>query len=127
MLDSAAHKIDFCSAGHDYPFLVSANGAVRRLESTGLALGILDNSSYQKDFISMEPGDTLVVYSDGVPDATNENDDQFGEDRLGALITKHRAGSAHELVKHIMKAVSEHAGVAPQFDDLTLVVVKRTE
>ncbi len=126
VLDSAAHKIDFCGAGHEYPFLVSANGAVRRLESTGLALGVLDNFTYQKDSISMEPGDMLVVYSDGIPDATNGTNDQFGEDRLGALITEHCAGSAHDLVNHIMKAVSEHAGGAPQFDDLTLVVVKRT-
>jgi len=126
VLDSANHKIDYCSAGHDYPFLVSANGDVKRLESTGLALGVFDHVTYQKESISIEPGDMLVVYSDGVPDATNETDVQFGEERLDALIAEHHAGSAHDLIDHVMKAVNEHAGSAPQFDDLTLVVVKRT-
>jgi sigma-B regulation protein RsbU (phosphoserine phosphatase) len=126
VLDSAAHTIDYCNAGHDPPFLMSANGAVKRLASTGLAVGVLDHFTYKKNSISMEPGDVLVVYSDGVPDMVNETDGQFGEERLQAEIAEHRAESAGALVKHILKAVTEHAGKAPQFDDLTLIVVKRT-
>lgn len=127
VLDAAAHKIDYCNAGHDHPFLVSANGVVRRLASTGLALGVLDHFTYQKGSLSMEPGDVLVVYSDGVPDTIDKTDGQFGEERLEAVIVEHHEGSARDLVKHITKALAEHAGTTPQFDDLTLVVVKRTE
>jgi sigma-B regulation protein RsbU (phosphoserine phosphatase) len=127
VLDTVAHEIDFCNAGHEPPFLMSANGAVRRLGSTGLALGVLDNFTYRKNSISMEPGDMLVVYSDGVTDMEDKTHRQFGQERLEALIAEHRAKSAHDLVEHIMKAAVEHAGSAPQFDDLTLVVVKRAE
>jgi sigma-B regulation protein RsbU (phosphoserine phosphatase) len=127
VLDKVAHEIDFCNAGHEPPFLMSANGAVRRLGSTGLALGVIDNFTYRKNSISMEPGDVLVVYSDGVTDMEDKTHRQFGQERLEALIAEHHAKSAHALVEFIMKAAVEHAGSAPQFDDLTLVVVKRTK
>lgn len=126
VLDTAAHEIEFCNAGHEPPFLMSANGAVSRLGSTGLALGVLDDFTYRKNSILMKPGDVLVVYSDGVTDMEDKTHRQFGPERLEALIAEHRTKSAHALVEFITKAAVEHAGSAPQYDDLTLVVVKRT-
>ena len=73
----------------------------------------------------MSPGDVLVVYSDGVPDATTEADVQFGDDALAPLIVENRDKSAGAIVETILAAVNAHAGDAPQFDDLTVVVVKR--
>lgn len=125
ILDATAHQINYCSAGHDPPYFVPANGEVRRLKPTGLALGVLDQFAYEKDVLAMGPGDVLVVYSDGVPDSVDKTDTQFGTDRLEAVIAEHHTASAQVLVEQIMRAVTEHAGKTPQFDDVTVVVVKR--
>jgi sigma-B regulation protein RsbU (phosphoserine phosphatase) len=125
VLDAAANQITYASAGHEHPFLVSADGSVRRLQMGGLALGVFEEFTYGEEVVAMAPGDVLVVYSDGVPDATTEADVQFGDDAIEPLIVEHRAQSAGAIVETILSAVNTHAGDAPQFDDLTVVVVKR--
>ena len=67
------------------------------------------------------------MFSDGIPDATNEFDQPFGEDRLRELVAQHREATAAELIDHIIEAVNEHEHQTPQLDDLTLVIVKRTK
>ena len=74
----------------------------------------------------MKPGDVLVIYSDGITDAENKTEEPFGAERLTELIGQHVNGSARNLVNNVMDGVNAHAGGAPQFDDLTLLVVKRT-
>jgi len=125
VLDSASHELTYASAGHEHPFLVSADGSLRRLEIGGLALGVFEEFTYGDEIVPMAPGDVLVVYSDGVPDATTEADVQFGDDALAPLIVENRDKSAGAIVETILAAVNAHAGDAPQFDDLTVVVVKR--
>ena len=73
-----------------------------------------------------EPGDVMVVYSDGITDATDKNDEAFGKERLLSLIEAHKSKPAAILVEMIAAAVEEHEGGTPQMDDLTLVVVKRS-
>lgn len=125
VLDAASHELTYASAGHEHPFLVSADGSVRRLEMGGLALGVFEEFTYDEETIAMAPDDVLVVYSDGVPDATTEADVQFSDDAIAPLIVEHRGESAGAIVEKILSAVNAHAGDAPQFDDLTVVVVKR--
>ncbi|MDH3217364.1 MAG: SpoIIE family protein phosphatase [Candidatus Krumholzibacteria bacterium] len=124
-LDSKDHRLSFCSAGHEPALLYSGEGDPARLETTGVALGVVDGPPYGQETVSMEPGDVLVVYSDGITDATNELNDMFGLERLTLVIEKNRDLAATQLIEAIMKAVKAHEGKAEQFDDLTLVVVRR--
>ena len=74
---------------------------------------------------AMAPGDVLVVYSDGITDATTADDEPFGEERLRSVIVDEHGAPARAIVTAIVDAVTAHAGDAPQFDDLTVLVVKR--
>jgi len=124
-LDTRTHEITFCNAGHEHPYLFGSNGEAKRLETGGLALGFWEGFDYKADALTMEPGDTMVVFSDGVTDATNEVEEQFGGDRLEAVIRENTNLDAAELLHKIIGAVETHAAGAPQFDDDTVVVVKR--
>jgi len=125
VLDAAAHALAYCSAGHEQPFLVSGDGSMRRLEIGGLALGVLEDMTYEQETVALQPGDAVIVFSDGVPDATNSSDDEFTAERLGTVIAEHHDKPAAAIVDAIIDTVNAHAGNAPQFDDLTVVVVKR--
>jgi sigma-B regulation protein RsbU (phosphoserine phosphatase) len=127
VLDPAAHEFVYCSAGHERPFLFSGDGASRRLELGGLALGVFDTFQYEQESVELAPGDVVVVYSDGVPDAANASEEQFGEERLAALVGQYHGEPAEVLIERIIDGVKAHEAGAAQFDDLTLVVVKRTK
>jgi sigma-B regulation protein RsbU (phosphoserine phosphatase) len=98
---------------------------VRRLSTGGMALGVLEDFPYEEGQVPVHPGDVLVVFSDGIPDATNEFDHPFGENRLLDLIARHRGAAAVEIIDRIIDSVNDHEGETPQLDDLTMMVVKR--
>ena len=125
VLDVRSHRLSYCNAGHEIPLVFSDKGAPTRLETGGMALGVLDEFPYQRDEISLDVGDLLIIYSDGIPDATNEFDHPFGEKRLVALTQELRQKSAMGILDGIIEAVQEHEGGTEQLDDLTLVVLKR--
>jgi sigma-B regulation protein RsbU (phosphoserine phosphatase) len=125
VLDCTTHELAFCNAGHENPMVFSNGSQSDRLETGGMALGVLDDFPYEEGSFALKTGDTLLVFSDGIPDASNEFDHPFGEDRLRELVEARREASASELIDHIIHAVNEHEGERPQLDDLTLVVVRR--
>jgi len=125
VLDVDTHKISFCNAGHENPMLFCDGGKIERLETGGMALGVLDDFPYRAGDCTISAGGTLVIFSDGIPDATNEFDHPFGEERLIELINDNRTASSAELIDRIIDAVNAHEKDTPQLDDLTLVVVKR--
>jgi sigma-B regulation protein RsbU (phosphoserine phosphatase) len=126
VLDLTEHRMSFCNAGHENPMLIR-NGEVIRLEAGGMALGVLEEFPYEHDTTRLEPGDLLVVFSDGIPDATNEFDHPFGETGLLELVEAHRDSPAAELIDRIIDRVNEHEGETDQLDDLTLLVIKRNQ
>lgn len=127
ILDTRNHRFVYSSAGHDLPFFLSGGREPVRLKAGGLLLSCLENSEYEEDDIGLEPGDLLVIYSDGITEARSEDDEEFGEERLGLLISENSGLSPSELIKKITGTVKEFAGSLPQMDDMTLVVVKRAE
>jgi sigma-B regulation protein RsbU (phosphoserine phosphatase) len=126
VLDAGTHELVYCSAGHEHPFLVSADGGCTRLDQGGLALGVFEDMGYEQKTVCLQPDDVIVIFSDGVTDATTVDNKSFGEERLHSVIVDHRTASAQTIVEAIFSAVEDHAGNAAQFDDLTVVVVKRT-
>jgi sigma-B regulation protein RsbU (phosphoserine phosphatase) len=94
------------------------------LEVAGLPLGMFEDVSYDEVTIHAEPGDIFVFFSDGIVDASNAKDEQFGRSRVEHIIDKNAGASAQEIVDAIMKAADDFAAGAEVFDDQTIVVLK---
>jgi sigma-B regulation protein RsbU (phosphoserine phosphatase) len=125
VLDTSNHCLRYSNAGHDRPILFSASGESETLDSSGLVLGILPDSDYAESSISIEPGDFLLVYSDGIIDAADSAEHEFGLARLTGLVRETHDATAKDLLNRILQAVNSHAAGAPQTDDMTLVVIRR--
>ena len=126
-LDPSKHAFRFTNAGHDHPHLFRRKGKSLRLESGGIVLGILPDYEYASDAVEFNPGDVLVIYSDGIVESMDADREQFGIDRLTDVISRNLGGTAQGILSAIVDAAQRHAGAAPQYDDMTVVVVKRTE
>lgn len=121
-LDRNARKVAYTNAGHCAPILVRASGEVVRLDAGGAVLGVFPKWPYEQVTVSLEPGDRLVLFTDGVTEASNSRDEEFGEERLAHLISALRDRCAHELKNRILQTVSTFTAGRAQ-DDATLVVV----
>jgi serine phosphatase RsbU (regulator of sigma subunit) len=118
-------KLKFCNAGHNPPLIYGADG-LRRLESGGMPVGMFEAAPYSGDDTHLKPGDTLVLYSDGVTEAHNVAGEEFGEARLVTVLERYSRGSAAIVLEQIIDAVKEFARGAEQYDDVTALVVKYT-
>jgi sigma-B regulation protein RsbU (phosphoserine phosphatase) len=124
-LDTAAHVLHYCNAGHNYPLLLRRQAEPLRLSAGGVALGCFSAFPFEESAVELQPGDRLIVFSDGISEAVNDRDEEFSEKRVSDLVTAHHDESAAELIEKILQAVGRHAGNQPQMDDMTLVVVRR--
>ncbi|MEZ5294146.1 MAG: SpoIIE family protein phosphatase [Vicinamibacterales bacterium] len=113
----------FCNAGHNPPLVVGAAGA-RPLNGSGMPVGLFAGATYTDEQAHLDPGDVLVVYSDGVTEALNPAGEEFGEARLIAEVTRHRAAPLGDLLQQIVTAVQGFAAGASQSDDVTVMVVR---
>jgi sigma-B regulation protein RsbU (phosphoserine phosphatase) len=118
--------IAYVNAGHMPPLLVrSADGRVEELWTHGMAVGVLPHMEVEERMAHLDPGDLLVLYTDGVTEASNAEGEMFGRERLKEVASAHRRQSAEELVQTIDDITTAFVGNAPQFDDFTLVVARR--
>ncbi len=127
ILDAEAHKLCFSNAGHDNPFLLKKDSEPLRLKTGGIVLGFVEDVPFEQESISVEKGDILVVFSDGITEAMNENEEEFGEDRLVEAVTSKRDDSAIGIIENVMNEANRHAGSMSQMDDMTIIVIKRME
>jgi len=125
VLDTGSGELTFANAGHNPPILMHASGKAEMLEGGGPVLGILPAAPYGEQRTRLEHGDMLVLYSDGVTEANNVNNDEYGEDRFIDVLKEHRNRPASDIVDAVTKSLAEFAAGAPQADDITLVVAKR--
>jgi hypothetical protein len=117
----------YINAGHLAPLLVRRNRySTLRLDIGGPVLGILPNATYETGAVELEPGDLLVLYSDGLVEAANQDDEQFGEDRVQAIVEQHRDLTATQIRDKILKAAQAFTGNAQLEDDRTLLVLRHT-
>jgi sigma-B regulation protein RsbU (phosphoserine phosphatase) len=116
----------YVNAGHPPPFYLAADGEVRHLEEGGAVLGPVLDASYERGFVRMKPGDTVVLYTDGMIEATpadSEAGPEFGVERLIEIARRMRGSSSRAIAETMMKAVEEYRGDAEAQDDRTVVVV----
>jgi serine phosphatase RsbU (regulator of sigma subunit)/putative methionine-R-sulfoxide reductase with GAF domain len=123
--DARKELLAYASAGHNPPLLLRADGKTQLLSASGIALGVLPAVQIERREINLRLGDTLIFYTDGVTEAMNEDYDEFGLERLRTAVEAARQREAEEIVTAVTQAIQTHAGNAPQFDDITLVVMKR--
>ena len=125
VLDTATGELTFANAGHTPPILVRASGEAQMLEGGGPVLGILPIALYAEQRVHLDPGDMLVLYSDGVTEANNAAYDEYGEGRFIEVLKRYREAPATAIVDAVTRALAEFAAGAPQADDITLVVARR--
>ena len=125
VLDTERHVIEYCNAGHDQPIHIR-NGVIdSELEATGLILGVLEEFPYEQDQVHLEVNDVLVLYTDGITEAMNPDEEEFGIERTREILLKHSDKSAIEIQDMLIDAIVSHAGSQKQSDDITLMVIKR--
>jgi sigma-B regulation protein RsbU (phosphoserine phosphatase) len=125
-LEIPSRRLRYVNAGHNLPLLARAakQKAAAIGDAGGPVLGVLPDAHYEEGILDLAKGDVLVAYTDGVTEAFNAQDEDFGEDRLAAAVMRHRDKSAAGIQEAIMADVREWRGEAPQSDDVTLVVLK---
>jgi PAS domain S-box-containing protein len=126
-LRESDRTLTYVNAGHNPPIVVRArDGTIEELLLTGIVLGAVENQEYSSRTLTIGPGDVLVMYTDGVTEAINTQNELFGENRLKAIIRDSARGTAQEILDRILSGVQEYSRDMPQFDDITLLVIKGT-
>lgn len=125
VLDAANDMLSYCNAGQEPPVMLTRGGEVKRLDVGGTVVGAVDGLRFRQDTVAFEPGDLMLAYSDGINESMDEDMVQFGEVRLIRLLEENSELRADEIIEKIARAVKDHAGNAPQHDDVTALVVKR--
>lgn len=123
--DSLERKFVMANAGSSPP-LVCRKGEVIKLKVEGVPAGLLDNREYEEVVFSVQPGDVVLLYSDGVTDQLNPKEDEYGRQRLSKTLRKCCESSTEEIADHILADLDEFSAGAPAFDDQTLIVMKVT-
>lgn len=124
LLNTDTGYLVYCNAGQNQPFLLTAAG-IERLVVTGPPLGVLEGEWWVQQTVRIPPGATLVLYSDGLNEAQNEQLEEFGLERLHAVAAECAGQSATTISEAILGSVAEFVGSAPQMDDVALVVVRK--
>ena len=125
ILDSKAMTLNYVNAGHNPPLLLKDTSSdVVLLKAKGIALGVTDEVDLQSVRVDLRPGDVLVLYTDGVTEAINDREEEFGEERLLRVIRENRALPAEDILEKILAAIIAFAGDRPQHDDITLMVLR---
>ena len=123
-LDPATRRLDYVNAGHNAPMLFRAAGGVERLRATGPVVGLVEAGRFEQRHVVLEPGDVLVVFSDGISEAMNVNEEEWGEEQLAAASSAACPCTPQELIDTLFVAADAFAGGAKQHDDMTVVVVR---
>ncbi len=121
--DDRTRRLRYANCGHCAPLLLRRAGELRKLEPTGAVLGAFEEWNCAEDETSLDAGDTLLLYSDGVTEATSSNGDEFGEYRLACLLREGRSRTADDLVRDVVNAVSAFSG-GSRMDDITVVAIR---
>jgi sigma-B regulation protein RsbU (phosphoserine phosphatase) len=95
------------------------------VEGAGLALSFLEDVSYPQEQIDFQPDDVLLIYSDGITEAMNHQEEEYGEERLRELVHSIRRETVQEIIRKVLDSVKKYTAGQPQMDDMTLVVIKR--
>jgi serine phosphatase RsbU (regulator of sigma subunit) len=127
ILDNRADMLRWVSAGHNTQYLLRSHGGLEPLASSGRPLGLLPGGGYEENQLAIQPGDSLFLYTDGLVEAENELGEEFGLERLEAILRRESGWGLETLIADVEQAVRKHRGPKEAHDDTTMVVLKTTE
>ena len=125
ILNSSTHEIIYCNAGHNDPYLIAANKDIIKLSAGGIVVGIMPKVPFEEASVNINPGELLFLFSDGITEAMNSGEEEFGDNRLTDILLKNKNESAEKIIEIIFNEVENFAGNVPPMDDKTIVVIKR--
>lgn len=125
ILDTETGALRFTCAGHNPPLLIRADGSTSELTTPGIALGVLEEATLVEAETALHPGDVLVCYTDGITEAINHADEEWGVPRLTELVRANRHRSADDISRMISLELGAFTEGRPPFDDITMVIIKR--
>jgi sigma-B regulation protein RsbU (phosphoserine phosphatase) len=120
----ANRGLTYINAGHNAPILRRSSGTIERLTNGGVPFGILPAAPYQSGNVTLQPGDWLVIFTDGVVEAMNIRGEEYGEERLLQVLSAGAATTPDELLRRIMGDLDAFVGATPQHDDITCLLLK---
>ncbi len=126
-VDPDSRECRLVNAGHNDGLVARAGGSVDRIKAGGTPVGLVAARSYTETGIELFPGDVIALYSDGVTEANDPEENEFGDERLISLLHAGAGKSAQELVGRVFVEVDGFASTAPQYDDITMMVIRRSE
>lgn len=123
LIDPASRELAYVNAGHPPPLVIREDGTTIRLNRTGMALGVFDNP-YREELVLLREGDLLILYTDGIFEAVDAGDQQYGLDRMIRVIQEHRQEETAIIVQEVLDDLSLYTSGTAPFDDITLVVIR---
>jgi phosphoserine phosphatase RsbU/P len=126
-VDPASGHARVVNAGHNDGVILRADGTAERLKAGGLAVGLMPGRTYAETEWHLAPGDLVALYSDGVTEANDPEENEYSIERLIDLLREQRGASAEEIVRATYESVDAFADTAPQYDDITMMCVRREE
>jgi len=127
VLNHRRHRFVYCNGGHNPPIHYHADAPPKTLDQGGLILGFLEEAVYEEETVEIQRGDVLFLYSDGLTEACNPQEEEFGPKALIELVGRHLALSAGRIIERVFEAVNDYSGNGAPNDDQTLIVIKRVE
>jgi len=125
ILNSSKNIFHFSNAGHNPPFLINPKKDVTQLTKGGTVLGFMEDYQFEEESVELQTGDTIIIYSDGITEAMNGKDEEYGEEKLLTILKKNTSLKADEIIGKVFESVKFHVKDVPQSDDITIVVIKK--
>ncbi len=122
--DPVQRTVHYINAGHNNPILRRASGQIERLDVGGLPFGIMPDAKYESATVTLAPGDWLILFTDGLVEAQNARQDEYGEPHLLAAIEAWKSAAPAEMLQRLMAEVDQFVGTTPQHDDVTCMLLK---
>jgi sigma-B regulation protein RsbU (phosphoserine phosphatase) len=125
ILEISTGRLVAANAGHEYPAIKRAGGPYELLKDKhGLMVGVMEGIRYKEYELSLEPGDQIFLYTDGVPEAANAQEEMFGMERMVEALNSEPGAHPEQILENVRAAVDLFAGGAEQYDDLTMLCVE---
>jgi sigma-B regulation protein RsbU (phosphoserine phosphatase) len=127
LLDVTNGQITYCNAGHDQPILLTSKSKLINLQTGGIPLGVLPEFEYENTNVNITEGEILILYSDGITEAWNENQEEFGLERLINKLQTSKDLNAIDIIKSVINEIQSFIGEVPQMDDMTMMIIKNNK
>jgi sigma-B regulation protein RsbU (phosphoserine phosphatase) len=126
VLDPSDNTLKFVNAGHNPPLLLRTDGTLKHLDSTGIPIGIFEEFDWKEVTIELSPNEKLVIFTDGITEATDIDGHLYDDDRMEDFLKTHSGLEIDELTEQLLADVNRFVGDAPRSDDMTMILLARS-